>query len=93
MSTLADVRRNYRAAFLQYLPRREEAALAKAYEIGRSAVADGVSLLELAQIHHDVLLEVLRSSRPEQLPGIADAASELLLEVLAPYHMTQRDLP
>jgi hypothetical protein len=93
VSTLADVRRNYRAAFLQYLPRREEAALAKAYEIGRSAVADGVSLLELAQIHHDVLLEVLRSSRPEQLPGIADAASELLLEVLAPYHMTQRDLP
>jgi hypothetical protein len=93
VSTLADLRRNYRAAFLQYLPRREEAALHKAYEIGRSAVADGVSLLELAQIHHDVLLEVLRDTRAEELPGIAEAASELLLEVLATYHMAQRDVP
>jgi hypothetical protein len=93
VTTLTDLRRNYRAAFLQYLPRREEAALHKAYEIGRGAVADGVSILELAQVHHDVLLEVLRDTRAEELPGIAEAASELLLEVLATHHMAQRDLP
>jgi Phosphoserine phosphatase RsbU, N-terminal domain len=90
MSTLADMSRNYRAAFLRYLPRREEAPLHEGYEVGRRAVADGVSLLELARVHHDVLLEVLRDTRAEDLTRTATAASEFLLEVLAPYDMTQR---
>jgi len=53
--------RNYRAAFLRYLPRREEAALHSGYQLGRAAVTDGLSMLELARVHHDVLLEVLRT--------------------------------
>ena len=84
--------RNYRAAFLRYLPRREEAALASAYEIGRSAVMDGVSLLALTQIHHQVLLEVLTDTSAEDLERTATAASEFLLEALATYDMTQRRL-
>lgn len=38
MTGLADVRRDYRAAFLRYLPRRDEAALHAGYELGRAAV-------------------------------------------------------
>lgn len=84
--------RNYRAAFLRYLPRREEAALASAYEIGRAAVTGGVSLLALTQIHHQVLLEVLRDTPAEDLERTATAASEFLLEALATYDMTHRRL-
>jgi hypothetical protein len=84
--------RNYRAAFLRYLPRREEVALASAYEIGRSAVTDGVSLLALTQIHHQVLLEVLRDTPAPELESTANAASEFLLEALATYDMTSRRL-
>lgn len=90
--TLPSVTRDYRAAFLRYLPRRDEAALHSGYELGRAAVADEVSLLDLTQIHHDVLLEVLKDTPADDLPRVASAASEFLLEVLATYDMTQRSL-
>jgi len=88
--TLDAVGRDYRAAFLRYLPRRDEAALHTAYELGRTAVAEGVSLLELVRIHHEVLLDVLQDSRPEELPEVATAASEFLVEALAVHEMAQR---
>jgi hypothetical protein len=92
MSALDDLERNYRVAFLRYLPRREEAALRSGYELGRSAVVEGVSLLELARVHHEVLLEVLReaSRTAEEVTAVATCASEFLVEVLATYDMTQR---
>ena len=92
MTGLDDLHRDYRVAFLRYLPRREEAALSRGYELGRTAVTDGVSILELARIHHDVLLEALRETPPEELTAVATAASEFFLEVLATVDMTQRGL-
>ena len=88
--TLDAASRDYRAAFLRYLPRRDEAALHSGYELGRRAVADGVSLLELVRIHHEVLLDVLQDSRPEELAEVATAASEFLVEALAVHEMAQR---
>ena len=88
-----DVRRDYRAAFLRYLPRRDEAALHSGYLLGRSALEDGLSMLEIARMHHAVLLDVLDDSRREDLRDIASAAAEFLVEVLATYDMTHRSLP
>lgn len=90
MSRLDDLTLDYRAAFLRYLPRREEVALASGYELGRSAVANGVSLLELAHIHHEILLEVLTQTRPGEVRDVATGASEFFLEVLATYEMSRR---
>ena len=90
MSGLEELTRDYRVAFLRYLPRREEAALNRGYELGRKAVADGVSILELARVHHEIFLEVLRETPPGELPQIATAASEFLIEVLATFDMAQR---
>lgn len=95
MTTLEAITRDYRVAFLRYLPRRDETALHKGYQIGRSAVVDGLSMLDLARIHHQVLLEVLADSHrnPEEVTLVATAASEFFLEVLATHHMTQRSIP
>ncbi len=90
MSGLDDLTHNYRAAFLRYLPRREEAALNAGYQLGRAAVIDRLSILELAQVHHNVLLDVLRETPDELLADVATAASEFFLEVIATYDMTQR---
>ncbi|SFF67196.1 phosphatase RsbU N-terminal domain-containing protein [Blastococcus tunisiensis] len=90
MSALDDLTRDYRVAFLQYLPRRAEAALHRGYELGRTAVTEGLSILELVRIHHEVFLEVLRETPAADLPEVATAASEFLLEVLATFDMTQR---
>jgi phosphoserine phosphatase RsbU-like protein len=81
---------DYRVAFLRYSSRREEVALHEGYELGRRAVADGVSILDVAQVHHLVFHEVLRDARDEDLTHIVSAASQFFLEVLAPYDMAQR---
>jgi hypothetical protein len=90
MTGLEDLRRDYRTAFLRYLPRRDEAALHVGYEIGRAAVVNGLSILDLAQVHHEVFLEVLRDTRSADLGDVAAAASEFLVEVLATSAMAQR---
>ena len=69
-ASLEALRRDYRAAFLRYLPRREEAALESGYRLGRDTVARGMSLLDLAQVHHDILVEVLSDSKADEHPSI-----------------------
>ena len=44
-------------------------------------------------MHHDVLGEVLTTSPADEVPDVAAAASEFLIEVLASYDMVQRGLP
>jgi Phosphoserine phosphatase RsbU, N-terminal domain len=90
VNALERLRRNYRAAFLRYLPNRDEAALDAGYQIGRSAVVDGLTILDLVQVHHDVLREVLRTGSPEELDGLTATAADFLVEVLATYEMTRR---
>ena len=92
MNELDALTRDYRTAFLRYLPRREEVALTRGYELGRGAVTAGVSILDLTRIHHEILLDVLRDTRAEEIIDVASAAAEFLLEVLATYDMTQRRL-
>jgi hypothetical protein len=86
------LRRDYRIAFLRYLPRREETALALAYDIGRSAVAEGTSVLVLAELHHDILREVLTDSRSDEVDRVIERGGEFLAEVLASVEMIQRSL-
>ena len=92
MTALTELQRNYRAAFLRYLPSQDEAALHVGYQIGRAAVVDGLSMLDLAQVHHEVFLEVLVDTRPADLRGVAAAASDFFLQVLATFDMAQRGL-
>jgi hypothetical protein len=84
-------RRDYAPAFLQYLSERGEPGRRAAYELGRRAITEQLSVLDVASIHHVVLLEVLRAHRtPRELEHIAQAASEFLVEALAVFEMTQR---
>ena len=84
-------RRDYAPAFLQYLSERGERGRRAAYELGRRAVAEQLSVLDLARIHHATLLDVLKTHQsPQELEQIAQAASEFLVEALAVFEMTQR---
>jgi hypothetical protein len=92
MTVSQELQRNYRVAFLRYLPRREEAPLRAAYEIGRSAVVQGITILDLAELHHQVFLEVIQNTPEAELAAVTTAASEFFLEALATHDMTQRSL-
>ena len=85
---LPRLRRNYAAAFARHLFHRDEAALAGAYELGRHSLETGVSLLDVVQIHHTVLIEALTGLEGPQ--ELADAAATFLVEVLASYEMARR---
>ena len=84
-------RRDYAPAFLQYLSEHGERGRRAAYELGRRALSEQLSILDLARIHHLVLLDVLKTHRsPQELEQIAQAASEFLIEALAVFEMTHR---
>jgi hypothetical protein len=48
-----------------------------------------VSVLDLAQVHHAVLSEVLTGSDSAELRDVATAASEFFMEVLASFEMAR----
>ena len=84
-------RRDYTPALLQYLSEGGEPGRRAAYELGRRAIGDRLSILDLARIHHGILLEVLKTHQsPQELEHIAQAASEFLVEALAVFEMTHR---
>ncbi len=90
MSDVDDLTRDYRAAFLRYLPARSEAALTVGYELGRRAVVEGVSMLDVTSVHHRVLAEVLVDTPPAETPALTSAAAEFLVEVLSTFDMAHR---
>jgi hypothetical protein len=93
VTPVENLRRDHRAAFLRHLGHRHESSLHAGYELGRSALAAGISLLEVIRVHHDVLVEVLRTTRPDEVEAVAEAASDFLLEVVASFDMSQRRSP
>jgi serine/threonine protein phosphatase PrpC len=79
----------YAAAFDQYLAEGGEAALHGAYELGREAVKEQLSVLELAAIHHSVLAGSL-SRRTGEMEPVTEAAAQFFLESLSAFEMVQR---
>ena len=83
------LQRDYRPAFLRYLSRGDEQARTAGYALGRAAVGQGSSLLDLVAAHHVTLLEVLPDARdPAEVVAMSTAASEFLTEVLAAHALS-----
>ena len=81
----------YRSALSEYAQRGGEAALGHAYELGRRAITEKKSLIELASLHHQALHGMLAdaqgASRHQEL---LTAAADFLAETLSPYEMAHR---
>lgn len=81
----------YASALKEYLAGAGEGALRHAYEVGRQALASGISVLEMAALHQRALAEVVPGARDPRGPGRAvDAAAQFLAESLSPYEMAHR---
>lgn len=87
-----DLRRDYRAALLRYVSDGAEEPLARAYDLGRTAVTEHSSVLVLGQIHHEILGEVLATAGPQEVAAIVARAGDFLGEVLAGVDVVQRSL-
>ena len=81
----------YPIALREYCRAGGEAALVRAYQIGRHAVATGVGALEMAALHQEALLSVIPETlAPEEGARIATRAVEFFAECLAPFELARR---
>jgi serine phosphatase RsbU (regulator of sigma subunit)/anti-sigma regulatory factor (Ser/Thr protein kinase) len=93
MTTLREHFRDaYTAAFHEYVTGAAgEHGLERAYELGRTAVSQEMSTLDLAAIHHEALAEALAlASSAEEHQRVARAATEFAMESLSTFEMAQR---
>jgi signal transduction histidine kinase len=81
----------YRLAFAEYVQRGGEAALGRAYELGRRAIAERKSLMEIASLHHQALYAMLADTRgAASQQELLAAAADFVAETLSPYEMAHR---
>src|SRR5437763_11854737 len=89
----ADFVQRYREVFATYLEERDEHARNRAYELGRSAVAQDRSVLDLAAAHQEVILDRVRSSSDAtEHEELIRAAGEFFLESMSAFEVLQRAL-
>src|SRR5512146_3535579 len=81
-----DVARRYASALQDYVSGAGEAALTRAYELGRAAAGEGLGILDLAMIHGQALAQL----PPRAGAAPAAMASQFLAESLSPFEMTLR---
>lgn len=81
----------YRATLLEYAAGGGEQLLGQAYELGRRALTEQKSLVELASLHHRAVFDLVCGAESEkQREQVLQASSEFLAECLSPYEMAHR---
>lgn len=85
MTANDDFHAQYSDALLAYLAARDEESLAAAYELGRRALQEEISLLAIVERHVDLVLSISQDVRIE-----APIALEFLLQLLVPLDIATR---
>ena len=80
----------YAATLASHLAQADEAALLHAHELGRKALSDGVGILDLVLLHHQVLARLGASGRLSLQQPVLDGAAQFLAESLSPFEMSLR---
>ena len=89
--TRDELAEQYRRALEEYLDEGGEAGLARAYELGRQAIVDGLGVLEMGTLYHEALrASVLPQAAFEARAKAAEAAQAFFMESLSPFEMTHR---
>lgn len=83
--------RLYRAALLGYLLNSGETQRSRAYDLGRTAIGEGFSLLDILRTHYRAVNTLLEAT-PDARRGLTrlKAAEDFLLEALSPFEMACR---
>jgi signal transduction histidine kinase len=91
LSNENDLEAMYVAALDDYLRQQDESCLHRAYELGRSAVREGRSILEMLELHQQACMSSpSRFSSLQEGIRVLDASAVFLREAMSPYEMTNR---
>jgi signal transduction histidine kinase len=81
----------YCSSLREYSAGGGEPALGRAYELGRRALTEQKSLLEMASLHHQAVLTLVRGAESEKhREELLRSSAEFLAESLSPYEMAHR---
>jgi len=81
----------YRSALLEHAAGGGELSLGRAYELGRLALSEQKSLVDMASLHHRAVSDLVCSAQSDkQREQVLQASSDLLSECLSPYEMAHR---
>jgi signal transduction histidine kinase len=81
----------YRSGLNLYSEAGGEAALGRAYELGRRALEQQLSVVELASLHHRAVIDLVRTAKNEtQKEELLRTSAEFLAECVSPYEMAHR---
>jgi signal transduction histidine kinase len=78
----------YRSSLGEYAAGGGEPALGRAYELGRRALTEQKSLVEIASLHHQAVLALVRDAESgKRREELLRSSAEFLAECLSPYEM------
>ncbi len=80
----------YARALARYVTSPDAVGLARAYEIGRAALDEGTTLLELTSTHDDAVDRLIADAADGQTRQIVRHAAAFRTEALAPFEVAQR---
>lgn len=81
----------YSSSLREYASEKGERALGRAYELGRRALTEQKSLVEMASLHHQAVLALFRGAESEKRrEELLRSSGEFLAECLSPYEMAHR---
>ncbi|WP_069167811.1 SpoIIE family protein phosphatase [Nocardia altamirensis] len=89
-ATLADFLDAYATALRRHLDSPTQAGLSEGYELGRRALVEGVSLLDLTEHHFRVVQSVEQAAGAAPDHRLAETALEFLLQTLAALDIATR---
>jgi signal transduction histidine kinase len=82
---------DYALGVQRYLSKPEEPALARAHELGRKALTEGLGVLEMATIHSQVMSAALKGPfAGEQRARVLEGLEQFFVEALTPFEMAHR---
>jgi hypothetical protein len=85
------LRARYAEAFRAWLEHRDERELGTAYSLGREAVSARLSVLDLAEAHHEAVREALRDEPDaDRRAELLDAAGVFFGEALSTFEIAHR---
>ncbi len=91
LSVAVKVGERYQSALLEYLAAPEEVALLGGYDLGRSALSDGLGVLEMATIHSTAVATALnRPLEDDERARLLTAQTAFFIEALSPFEMGHR---
>jgi signal transduction histidine kinase len=86
-----ELARDYALGLQHYLSEPEEPALARALEIGRQALTDGLGVLEMATIHSQAMSAALKQPFADgEQARVLEGQEKFFVEALTPFEMAHR---